>query len=78
MVEHRSKLFGMSEVNECQTLCVGEHDIVGLNVAMSDALLSVKVEDGITYLPANVPLQPLRDVAPNSLFVVVGGAHQKS
>jgi len=41
MVKHSSKEFGMTEVNECQTLGVREHNVVGLNVAMSDTLLSV-------------------------------------
>jgi len=41
MVENSSKELGMTEVNECQTLSVREHNIVRLNVAMSDTLLRV-------------------------------------
>jgi len=41
MVKHSSKEFGMTEVNECQTLGVREHNVVRLDVAMSDTLLSV-------------------------------------
>jgi hypothetical protein len=41
MVENSSKELGMTEVNECQTLSVREHNVVGLYVAMSDTLLRV-------------------------------------
>ncbi len=56
MVEHRSKGFSMTEVNECQTQSVCEHYIVWLSVTMTDTLRKVEVEDGITYLPAKISL----------------------
>jgi hypothetical protein len=56
MVELSPKFFGVTEVNERQTLSVCEHNVVGLNVTMSDTLHRVKVEDCITYLPAKIRL----------------------
>ena len=57
MVEDGPKFFGVTEVNERQTLSVREHDVVGLSVTMSDTLNRVKVEDSIEYLATNIPLQ---------------------
>lgn len=56
MLEDSSKVFGVTEVNERQTLSIREHDVVGLNVTMSDTLHRVKVEDSIKNQPANILL----------------------
>jgi hypothetical protein len=56
MVEHSSKVLGVTEVNERQTLSICEHDVVRLNVTMGDTLHCVKVEDGIKHQPANILL----------------------
>ena len=56
MVEHSAKVFGVTEVNERQTLSIREHDVVGLNVTMSDTLHRVKVKDSIKHQPANILL----------------------